>query len=379
MNGGPRLVLQQQTSTWVAPKEKPTADSSPSTTPRKKNSPLRSPRGCKKFVPPEPPSQIAFFVATSPREQLSAAKEALRATNVAARFSHAMHDELSSFEKRHGFDELTLQLAENHQSAPQTDTSSLPLPGRLVPLISNNPLSGLLCNVPTYDFYKAFKTVSAKHRAKSLFAFNTGGSQKREPLKMSLEDFETMLKSLVPQVSLSAGYLEHMLEPFEISQVYGTSHRVVNFVDVFSFLARCSGSATIEANLSFFMKALDPTKRGYLPTPLLCGRLLRSWCENRVVGGALLNWRKLCRAFDVYGDIDTKLLESAAVVTHNELRVIVASNKELIEAFSAELECQLTPGPRFVSSDSGGAHSQPPVSTNPAPPTLAGKNGSEGK
>ena len=357
----PRLFLQQQTSEWIAPKEKPAGDgasTSPNTPRKKVLAPVRSPRSQAskgaKYVAPEPPSQIQFFLSTSPREKLSAAKEALQTTNNAARFHLGIQDELSKFEKRNGCDELTLTLAEAQQGGTAV-IDQQPLPGKLIPLISSNPITGLLCNIPLYEFYRTFKEVSSRQRAKSLFrGFNSSSSSsnynKREPLKLSVVDFDTMLKILVPEAALSTAYLERMLEPFELTQVYGTTHRVVNFVDVFSYLARCTGSAVVEHNLNFFLKALDPTKRGYLPTPLLSGRLLRSWTENRVVGGALLVWRKVCRAFEAYGDVETRLLESSAIVTLDELRVIVASSKELTEAFSVDLECQLTPGPRYVAA-----------------------------
>jgi hypothetical protein len=225
------------------------------------------------------------------------------------------------------------------------------LTGRLIPVLSTNPITGLLCNVPLYVFYETFRQVFAQNtrlRKQSSIRSDAGHAAKRaEAFRLTLPDFLEMVRLLVPDAKVSEEYAKRMLIPFSTASIgqYNAALRVP-FTAVFSYLAQCFGNATVERNVKFLFKVLDQKHRGYLPSQVLTGRVLRAWAENRVMGGAITYWRILCKAFDDIGEIDPRLLENPGQVTKDELRLVAYCSKTLTEAFLNDLECELTAAPR---------------------------------
>lgn len=324
-------------------------------------------------------SPLTYFTATSPRQPSSKALHSLL-SNMEHSATKAVSDELHTFEAIHRI-ESAASTDDQGPSSPRTglagnngglDGSAAPntpdqpglqpqesIPGNLVPVVSSNPITGLLCGVPLHRVFAAYKEQFIKntrmHRASN--AALQGGANtvaKREPLRITADDLLVMLKSLVPQTEISKKYARRILDPFGAPSPYGGSPKVF-FVHVFSYLAKCYGHPVIEQNIRFLFKCLDPRNKGFIPLAVLTGRVIKAWSENRVMGGAVLRWRALSHALEVSGEFDTRLLATPTEVRRDELRVLIYTTQELTDALSQDLECELTTTPRFptISKNNG--------------------------
>lgn len=248
-----------------------------------------------------------------------------------------------------------------YQVGPQETTV-----GKRIPVVSSNPITGLLCNVPLHRIFAAYrdqfvKAVRARRASQSVLggggvsALATATApSRREPLRLTLDDFREMLRALIPDESelLSDGYLRRILEPFATVSAggggtYGGGPKVL-FPVVFSYLCKCYGHPQVERNIKFILRALDTKGRGWVPYSVLVGRVVRAWAENRVVGGAIFAWRAFAAALEAAGDVDVRLLENTAQISKDELRIIAYTTPELTETLSTmDLECDVTSTPRF--------------------------------
>lgn len=235
------------------------------------------------------------------------------------------------------------------------------IPGKRIPVVSSNPITGLFCNIPLHRVFSAYRdqfVIGVRNRRGSQSVIGGGGGsltihaqpRKKEPLRLTVEDFVQMLKTLLPDQNpselISLNYARRMIEPFGTVQPYGGPPRVA-FPTVFSYLCKCYGHPAIERNVRFLFRVLDAKGRGYIPYSVITGRVVRAWAENRVIGGAIYAWRAFAAALDAAGDVDVRLLENPAQIARDELRMLAYTTKELTEALSQDLECEITSAPRF--------------------------------
>ncbi|CUG85690.1 Hypothetical protein, putative [Bodo saltans] len=232
------------------------------------------------------------------------------------------------------------------------------LPGKRVPVVSSNPITGILCNVPLHKVFGVYRdhflrTVRQRRVSQTMAhgasAVVSAAPSKKEPMRINVDDFMHMLHSLLPAQAaacVSREYAKRMLEPFGTPGPYGAPSKIP-FPIVFSYLCKCYGHNIVEKNVRFLSKCLDPKNKGGIPYSVLTGRVVRAWAENRVIGGAIYGWRALASALEAAGDIDIRLLEDASLITKDELRMIAYTTEQLTEAMMTDLECDITTAPRF--------------------------------
>lgn len=192
-----------------------------------------------------------------------------------------------------------------------------------VPVV--NPISGLLCCVALHEVFATYRMLTVP--APSITKHG-----------MSVDDFHELLTLCVPGVSLSRAYVLRMFEPFA-----GTSMPPrAQFRDVFAFLSKTNGSATVERNTKFMFKCLDEKGTGRLSPRLFTSTIVRAWAENRVIGKAIYSWRSVAEAM-----AQDPMQITVNSVTLEDFRELVYSSAILTAAFQEPLECAVTDAPRW--------------------------------
>jgi hypothetical protein len=349
------------------------------------------------------PSALDYFLSTSPRQGDKTIKQLLHSMDYGA--TKKLSSELDRFERSHnagmGSDdddehdavvsprkpqragsgpgnvgaspsavERLPPLSDGMSSSLQARVSSIDehgngialppqeyLPGKRVPVVSSNPITGILCNVPLHKVFGTYRdhfvrTVRQRRVSQTMAhgaSAVVSAPSKKEPMRINVDDFMHILHSLLPTEAaacVSREYAKRMLEPFGTPGPYGAPPKIP-FPTVFSYLCKCYGHSIVEKNVRFLTKCLDPKSKGGIPYSVFTGRVVRAWAENRVIGGAIYGWRALASALEAAGDIDARLLEDASVITKDELRMIAYTTEQLTEAMMTDLECDITTAPRF--------------------------------
>ena len=259
-------------------------------------------------------------------------------------------------------------------SPPVQPLSPAPPVSGILPIVAENPLTGLLCGVPLHRITATYKDLFDKSvLPPDPIPKQTKVRRLRERLEptpkptpvnkmLTFEDFKVLLHTLVPSLSLSDQYTMKLFMPF-VPPNQVTLPRKIYFSSIMRYLAKHS-DPTVEHSIRFFFECFDDRRVGYISAKVLSGPLIRAWAENRVVGVAVYNWRGLALAFErappqlrpedsstlntsSKSSFDEVTGEPNVYLSLDDFRVVVHSSPVLVAAFSQPLECVLTDAPRF--------------------------------
>ena len=184
---------------------------------------------------------------------------------------------------------------------------------------------------------------------------HVSGSEQLKVL-LTLQDFQALISLLVPNITISEAYAEHIFSFFVSTG--SVLPRRAPFRDIFCYLARTSGHPMVEKNVKFFFACMDEADKGAIPAKMITASVVLAWAENRVVGRAIFHWRAVGAALRC---APLNVPEGQATLDIDDVRVAVNSSKPLSDAFEKDLDCVLTDSPRF------------PLLPRPAPPPLYAK------